>query len=191
MKDFVPTRTCKSMHGVIARGSTYVGAFSESRDDRGFRVAFDRNYRDVLAYAARRSSPTDAEDIAAETFTIAWRKWSSAPSDSIRPWLFGIARKVLANHRRSSRRQSRLAAKVTSVMETSVAPPAYGEHADVDQAMATLRFSDREIIRLHCWEDLAIPDIGVVLGCSANAAGIRLHRARHRLEQALASGGQS
>ena len=179
------------MNGVMARGSTYVEAFSESRDDRGFRLAFDQNYRDILAYARRRSSPTDAEDIASETFTIAWRKWNSAPPDAVRPWLFGIARRVLANNRRSSRRQSRLAAKVTSLSEAATPPPTYGEHAEVDRAMAMLRSQDREIIRLHCWEDLSIPDIAVVLGCSANAASIRLHRARQQLEHALASGGQS
>ena len=179
------------MNGVMARGSAYVGASSELRDDRGFRLAFDQNYRDILAYARRRSSPTDAEDIAAETFTIAWRRWNSAPPESVRPWLFGIARRVLANNRRSSRRQSRLAAKVTSLSEASTPPPTYGEHAEVDQAMAGLRSQDREIIRLHCWEDLSIPDIALVLGCSVNAASIRLHRARQQLERALASGGQS
>jgi RNA polymerase sigma-70 factor (ECF subfamily) len=179
------------MNGVMARGSTYVGTISESRDEKGFRLAFDQNYRDILAYARRRSSPTDAEDIAAETFTIAWRKWNSAPPDALRPWLFGIARRVLANNRRSSRRQSRLAAKVTSLSEAATPPPTFGEHAELDRAMAMLRFQDREIIRLHCWEDLSIPDIAVILGCSANAASIRLHRARQQLEHALASGGQS
>jgi RNA polymerase sigma-70 factor (ECF subfamily) len=156
-------------------------------------LAFDRHYRDVLAYAKRRSSAVDAEDIVAETFTIAWRKWESAPADAIRPWLFGIARKVLANQRRGSRRQHRLAAKITSLSDKATIDPAYGEYADVNQAMAGLRSEDREIIRLHCWEDLSIAEIAVVLDCSANAASIRLHRAKQQLGRALAmnSGGRS
>jgi RNA polymerase sigma-70 factor (ECF subfamily) len=168
-----------------------VGTFSGSRDEQGFRLAFDQSYRDILAYARRRSDSVDAEDIAAEVFAIAWRKWNSAPPDSVRPWLFGIARRVLANNRRSNRRRSRLAAKVTSQSETLTPPPTYGEHAEVDRAMAMLRPQDREIIRLHCWEDLSTADIAVVLNCSTNAAGIRLHRARQQLGQTLAAGGQS
>jgi RNA polymerase sigma-70 factor (ECF subfamily) len=179
------------MNAVITRGSTFVGSISTSRTDKDFRLAFDQHYRDILAYAKRRSSPADAEDIAAETFTIAWRKWNSAPPEAIRPWLFGIARKVLANSRRGSRRQDRLAAKVTSLTEQSTIDQPYGEHQDVNQAMAGLRLADSEIIRLHCWEDLSISEIAIVLDCSPNAASIRLHRAKQRLHQALISGGRS
>ncbi|MDH3259428.1 MAG: sigma-70 family RNA polymerase sigma factor [Acidimicrobiia bacterium] len=170
-----------------------MGTVSSSQDNAGFQRAFDEHYRDILAYAQRRSSPVDAEDIAAETFTIAWRRWTSAPPDAVRLWLFGIARKVLANSNRGLRRRARLSTKVTSLTNGSTLDPSYGEHADVAQAMAILRFQDREIIRLHCWEDLSISEIAVVLGCSPNAASIRLHRAKQQLGQALASisGGRS
>lgn len=177
----------------MTRGSAFEGAINPSMDDQSFRQEFNQNYRDILAYAMRRSSTADAEDIAAETFTIAWRKWGSAPIDAIRPWLFGIARNVLANHRRGVRRQDRLSAKITSMSAQSTTDASYGEHADVDEAMANLHFRDREIIRLHCWEDLSISEIAVVLNCSPNAASLRLHRAKQRLEQALSitSGGRS
>jgi RNA polymerase sigma-70 factor (ECF subfamily) len=181
------------MNGVIARGSTFVGTDSASQDDAGFRLAFDLHYRDILAYAKRRSSIADAEDIASETFAIAWRKWGSAPSEAIRPWLFGIARKVLANSNRSFRRRDRLSAKMTSVGEQFSVDPSYDGHADVLQAMDTLPSSEREIIRLHCWEDLAVAEIAIVLACSANAASIRLHHAKRHFAEALAktSGGLS
>jgi RNA polymerase sigma-70 factor (ECF subfamily) len=181
------------MNGVIARGSTFVETVSASQDDAGFRRAFDQHYRDIVAYAKRRSSIADAEDIASETFAIAWRKWASVPPESIRPWLFGIARKVLANSNRGRRRRDRLSAKMTSIGDRSSIDPSYGEHADVWHAMATLPSSEREIIRLHCGEDLAVSEIAIVLGCSANAAGIRLHRAKRHVAEALntTSGGPS
>jgi RNA polymerase sigma-70 factor (ECF subfamily) len=181
------------MNGVIARESTLAGAVSGSHGDAGFRLAFDQHYRDILAYAKRRTSVGDAEDIAAETFTIAWRKWSSAPPDAIRPWLFGIARKVLANNNRALRRRDRLSAKMTSLSERPSIDGPGGEHTDVDRALATLRSADREVIRLHCWEDLSVAEIAVVLGCSPNAASIRLHRAKQHLSRAfsMTSGGQS
>lgn len=174
-------------------GSSLVGTVSASRDGTGFQRAFDEHYRDILAYATRRSLAADAEDVAAETFTIAWRKWASVPPVAVRPWLFGIARKVLANSNRGLRRRDRLSAKMASLSERSTIDRSYGEYSDVDQAMAMLRFSDQEIIRLHCWENLSASEIAVVLGCTANAASIRLHRAKHRLGQALAttSGGRS
>ena len=141
------------MYGVMTKGSSFVGTFSASQHELGFQRAFDQHFRDILAYAKRRSPVSDAEDIAAETFTIAWRKWASAPPDAIRPWLFGIARKVLANSNRGLRRRDRLSAKMMSLSGRSAIEFSYGEHADVDQAMGMLQLSDREIIRLHCWED--------------------------------------
>lgn len=152
--------------------------------EAAFRFAFDHHYRDVLAYASRRVGSADAEDITAEAFAIAWRKWASAPPEAIRPWLFGIARNVLSNRRRSIRRQERLAAKLASSpapeTETAAVDP------DVLSALAALSEREREIVYLHCWEDLAPREIGVVLGCTANAASIRLHRAKRHLEQLLA-----
>lgn len=56
-----------------------MGTVSASQDEAGFRRAFDQHYRDILAYAKRRSPIADAEDVAAETFATAWRRWASAP----------------------------------------------------------------------------------------------------------------
>lgn len=152
--------------------------------EAAFRFAFDHHYRHVLAYASRRVGWADAEDITAEVFAIAWRKWSTAPPEAIRPWLFGIARNVLSNRRRSIRRQERLAAKLASSTEAGTGDA--GEDQDILDALAALPDREREIIYLHCWEDLAPREIGVVLGCTANAASIRLHRAKRHLEQLLA-----
>ena len=170
-----------------------MGTVSAFRDEAGFRRAFDQHYRDILAYAKRRSPIADAEDVAAETFAVAWRRWASAPPGAVRPWLFGIARKVVANSNRSLRRRNRLSARISSFDELAGSDTHFGEHADVVQALETLSASEREIIRLHCWEDLAVSEIAVALGCSANAAGIRLHRAKRHIAQALAttSGGRS
>jgi RNA polymerase sigma-70 factor (ECF subfamily) len=162
-------------------------------DEAGFRLAFDTHYRDVVAYATRRTAAGEAEDVAAETFAIAWRKWGSAPADAIRPWLFGIARNVLSNRNRSLRRRTRLHAKLASTSEPTPSHPEDSDYQEVHDALAGLRFADQEIIRLHCWENLTPTEIAVVLKCSTNAAGIRLHRAKQRLAEALAttSGGRA
>jgi RNA polymerase sigma-70 factor (ECF subfamily) len=179
------------MNGVITGGSTFVAEVYAARDDAGFRQAFDQNYRDILACAKRRSSVADAADIAAEVFIITWRKWASAPSGAVRPWLFGIGRKVPANNNRTHRRRARLSARLTSLGERPGTDPHRGGHDDLNQAMAMLRSSDQDIIRLHCREDLSGSEIAVVLGCSANAASIRLHRAKEQLGRAPTYGRRS
>jgi RNA polymerase sigma-70 factor (ECF subfamily) len=55
----------------------------------------------------------------------------------------------------------------------------------VAAALRSLGDTDREILTLAAWEDLDAGQIAVVLGCSRNAARIRLHRARRRLAAAL------
>jgi RNA polymerase sigma-70 factor (ECF subfamily) len=63
--------------------------------------------------------------------------------------------------------------------------PGDDEHAEVRAALERLRPDDREILRLAAWEDLSTSEIGVVLGCSAANAAVRLSRARSRFRQVL------
>ena len=56
---------------------------------------------------------------------------------------------------------------------------------EVDAALGRLRVDDREILRLFAWEQLTLGEIAQVLGISANAAGVRLHRAKARLRDEL------
>jgi RNA polymerase sigma-70 factor, ECF subfamily len=60
-----------------------------------------------MAFARRRVAPSDAEDVVAETFLVAWRRLESLPIEPL-PWLLGIARKVIATRRRGNTRLSNL-----------------------------------------------------------------------------------
>ena len=69
-----------------------------------FAGLYDRYYRNVLRYALQHSEPGSAEDVASETFPIAWRRWPDVPEPPL-PWLLGVARNLLrkqaeARHRR-------------------------------------------------------------------------------------------
>ena len=151
-----------------------------------FEALFTRHQRAVLAYAMRRS-PTvaDAEDVTAETFTIAWRKIDAIPADEALPWLYAVARRVLANHRRGTGRRERLAALLR--VEDVPTPLRAGEDRDgpAFDALASLSPPDQELLRLVAWEELGNREIAAVLGISANAVAIRLHRARARFAEAL------
>lgn len=153
---------------------------------------FDGLFRDhqraVLAYTIRRT-PTlaDAEDAAAETFIVAWRKIESAPVTDALPWLYAVARRVLANQRRGTGRRERLAALLR--VEDVPTPMRLGDEHDGPAfvALATLSSADQELLRLVAWEELGNQQIAEVLGISANAVAIRLHRARARFAAALAA----
>ena len=152
-----------------------------------FDALFSAHQRHVLAYAMRRTrTAADAEDVAAETFTIAWRKVDAVPAEEPLPWLYAVARRVLANHRRGSGRRERLAALLR--VEDIPTPLRAGEDRDgpAFAALASLSPADQEILRLVAWEELGNQGIAAVLGITPNAVAIRLHRARARFADALA-----
>lgn len=158
---------------------------------RRFRALYEGNYDHILRFARRRTdSGADADDVVAETFLTAWRRLAEVPSDSMqRPWLYGVARRVLANQRRSEKRRGVLGRRLRGERSQPDRAPPEGEIAErVEAAFEQLAQRDREILALAYWEDLETGEIAVVLGCSRNAARIRLHRARRRLARELEGG---
>jgi len=126
--------------------------------------------------------------VIAETFATLWRRFDRCPQgDELRLWLFGVARRVVANQRRSERRRSalgeRLAANVNhEALET--AAPAEDTKA-LARAFASLSAPDRELLSLVAWEGLTREELAVALGTSRTVVRLRLHRARKRLRDAL------
>ena len=154
-----------------------------------FEEIYSSTYEPILGYALRRcSSAEDAADVVAETFTVAWRRLEEIPTgDTARLWLYGVARRVLAGHRRGeSRRRLR-----TAELRDEIAAVA-GDPVDalaIAQAFRELTAQDQELLGLVAWEGLDHSGIAAVLGCSRGAARVRLHRARKRFSRALASAG--
>lgn len=156
-------------------------------------IRFGQLYRDqgraILAYALRRvEDPEDAADVVAETFLVAWRRLDEVPSDArARLWLFGVARRVIANRHRAERRRTRLGERLAESLRTELAtqPAPAGEAAEVMRAMEGLGDDDRELLLLVSWEELSPGEAAKVLGISSLAARSRLHRARRRLRDLL------
>ncbi|HEV7398693.1 MAG TPA: sigma-70 family RNA polymerase sigma factor [Solirubrobacterales bacterium] len=156
-------------------------------------IRFGRLYRDqgraILAYALRRvEDPESAADVVAETFLVAWRRLDEVPTDArARLWLFGVARRVIANLHRAERRRTRLGERLAESLRTELAtqPALAGEAAEVLRAMGGLGDDDRELLLLVSWEELSPGEAAEVLGISSLAARSRLHRARRRLRAAL------
>lgn len=158
---------------------------------RRFEAVYAANYGPVLGYLLRRTANSDdAADVLAETFLTAWRRLDDVPGgDTARLWLYGVARRLLANHRRGERRRSALADRLRADLAAAPPPaPPGGDLAEVARALRRLPATDQELLTLVGWEGLDAGQLAVTLGCSRNAARIRLHRARRRLTAQLAAG---
>src|SRR5580693_7178530 len=146
----------------------------------------------ILGYVLRRTgNPDDAADVIAETFLTAWRRLDDIPRDpEARLWLYGVARRVLANHHRGERRRSALTDRLRADLASGYRPPEPdGEYAHITAAFRRLPAADRELLALSAWEGLDYGQIAVVLGCSRNAVRLRLFRARKRFAAELADAG--
>jgi RNA polymerase sigma-70 factor, ECF subfamily len=153
-----------------------------------FRQVFEVSYQPLVAYARRRvASWSDADDLVGEVYATAWRRRDEFdPTVSPLPWLYGIAGNVVRNQRRSNQRQLKLVDHLGAQPEgPTSADPAERPGTDLRVALAQLSFDDQEVLRLIAWEGLSHSEAGEALGCSTNAVGIRIHRARQRLDQQL------
>ena len=155
---------------------------------RRFEEVYAANCGPILGYVLRRTdNPDDAADVIAETFLTAWRRLDAVPpGDQARLWLYGVARRVLANHHRGERRRIAANDRLRAQLAARYQPPEYtGELAGIAAAFRSLPEPDRELLALVGWEGLDHGQVAAVLGCSRNAVRIRLHRARRRLAEAL------
>jgi RNA polymerase sigma factor (sigma-70 family) len=140
----------------------------------------------VRGYALRRTSPDDVDDVVAETFLIAWRRFDDIPAN-VGPWLLGVARRVLSNRRRSDNRVVSLSDRLAERERRR--PPMVTDDTDlrltIEAALEQLPDKEREALRLLAWDGLSTADVAVVLGCTRATLAVRMHRARRRLAQIL------
>jgi RNA polymerase sigma-70 factor (ECF subfamily) len=135
---------------------------------------YERYAGAVHRYALRRSDRETAEEITAQVFMVAWRRRSTVPEDAL-PWLYGVARKALADQRRGE------------AIEETPGPELLDDR--LAQALQRLSREDREALLLRYWEELEPAQIAQAMGCTRAAMAVRLHRARLRLRRNLEAGG--
>jgi len=165
--------------------------------DRGARAArFERLYGamfgEIAGYLRRRCQGAEADDVLAQVFTVAWRRLDDVPDPpGDRLWLFGVARRALAEAERSARRRNRLGRVLAADAIVTSQRPAGGDPASdrVLAALAMLRPAEREALQLVLWDGLSHAEAASVVGCTANAFEIRYRRARAAVRDLLAGCG--
>lgn len=179
-------------HAVNAEDARLI---SESlRDPEQFTAVYDRHYTVVFRYVAGRLGSQPADDIAAETFLVAFRRRRSFDQGkgTVRSWLFGIATKLVSQHRRAETRRYRALARVG-------ADPAVGSHEEqvvtwvtaeglqpqLARALAALSAKERDVVLLVALSGLGHDEVAAALGIPYGTVGSRLNRARRKLRAAL------
>ena len=150
-----------------------------------FHIVFSEVYEPIQRYVRRRVDPDAVDDIVSETLLTLWRRLDEVPSAAL-PWSYGVARRQIANHRRSGRRHLRLVQRAESEPRAATD----SEHpldAELHTAIDAMGDSDKEILRLWAWEQLEPAEIAVILGLTPNAVSIRLNRAKKKLGKNLES----
>lgn len=156
--------------------------------ERAFEALYTAHYQAIAGYVLRRVAADEADDVIAQVFTVAWRRFDSVPAPpQDRLWLFGVARHSVADQLRAGRRRLHLRARLT---QQAAAPGLSASVADsigeqVRAAMCSLRPADREALQLVLWDELSHAEAAAVLGCSPNAFELRYRRARKAVRDAV------
>ena len=152
--------------------------------DAEFGEAWDRDGPRVAAYARRHVPADDVQDVVAETFLQAWRRWDEVPRPPI-AWLIGTARKVVGNSRRAVRRRAALHDRL--VLLDSAARPSEDtgmvatERLAALESLAALPHRQREALLLVAWDGLTPEEAATALGVRPGTFRVRAHRARSAL----------
>jgi RNA polymerase sigma-70 factor (ECF subfamily) len=161
----------------------------KTRDPEAFRALYREHHPTIRRYFAARAPASQVDDLAAETFLVAWRRFADMPPPQL-PWLLNVAAKVHANQRRKAERVEALVERLTRVSrlddpDASVAAERRAQQLAVLRALAQVGPGDRELMLLSLWDGLRASEIALVLDVNPVATRARLSRARRRLERAL------
>lgn len=138
----------------------------------------------VMAFARRHVGEQLAQDVVAETFLIAWRRWHEVPT-SPTPWLLVTARRVIGNKARAARRHRALAERVALLDSVAAYVGDTAEAAlsrrEALQRLAELDEQHREALLLVSWDGLSNEEAAAVLGVKPATFRRRISRARAAL----------
>ena len=164
------------------------------REPERFADIFDRYYTEIHGYVARRLGPGLADDIAADTFLIAFdrRDRYDAARPMARPWLYGIASNLVSRHHRAEFRRYRALARVGPPGTVDGPADQIAGRVDAESnrgrlagALATISAEDRDVLLLVAWAGFSGEEAARALDIPSGTARSRLHRARGKLRAAL------
>ena len=156
---------------------------------QAFEVIFDRHFDAVHRYLARRAGRQRADDLTSQTFVVAFERRTRFRLDAsdARPWLLGIATKLLANDRRAEQRLLEMVGQLSGDARQAVSPASSRVDSDCDvaAALAKLDAAQRDVLLLHAFGELSYEEIADALGIPVGTVRSKLSRARASLRAEL------
>lgn len=157
-----------------------------------FEPIFDRHFAAVHRYLQRRAGRDVADELAAETFAVAFeRRASCRATGSALPWLYGIATNLLRRRRRAERRQLRAYGRSGvdrwADYEDDAVSRVDGSALDavLARALSTMRPRERDALLLYALADLSYDEIAAALEVPIGTVRTWLHRARQVAQREL------
>jgi RNA polymerase sigma-70 factor, ECF subfamily len=152
-----------------------------------FERLFAATYDDLLRYAWRRVGRVAAPGVVAEVFLTAWRRRDDYDRDAARLWLFGVARRIVANADRSTFRARQLSIRAAELaVDEPDLPDALVTQLRVHDVLDRLSGTEAEALRLVAWDGFDRAEAALIAGCSPATFRVRLFRARRRAARMLA-----
>jgi RNA polymerase sigma-70 factor (ECF subfamily) len=177
-------------HSAQTATGPQVSEFTDAERRQQFEAIYRATCEPLQRYLRRRTSFDDAEEALDDVLLVLWQKLPVLSQDDYLPWCYGVARRTLANRRRSQQRRIRLIDRITREAALPGAPNEVGldDYPQLAGAFAQLPEPDREVLRLWAWEGLEAREIAIVMGITANAVSLRLSKAKKKLARLI--GGQ-
>jgi RNA polymerase sigma-70 factor (ECF subfamily) len=171
---------------------------ASSASPSAFGELFDRHFDAIFSFLRRRVGAERAEDLAAQTFELAFRsrsRYDRARHDA-RPWLYGIATNLLREHRRHERRRLLAYGRVPFEWAQADEVDAIVSRADSEtmaaraaRALASLRPDERDVLLLVVWGQLSYQEIAAALDVPIGTVRSRLSRARKKIRELIEASG--
>ena len=159
-------------------------------EPNAFRPIFDRHFDAVHKYLHRRAGRDVADELAAETFAVAFERRATCRTETARPWLYGIATNLLRRRWRAERRQLRAYARSGvdrwAEHEEDAASRVDAAGARLAGALAALRSRERDALLLYALAGLSYQEVAVALDVPVGTVRTWLHRAREVARRELA-----
>jgi len=168
-------------------------------DPRRFAALFDRHAGVLFRFLIRRVGRDTADELLGETFRIAFERRSTfdGRQPSARPWLYGIATNLVARHRRTEARRLRATARLAGAATADSPADVVAAAVDAREVwpavmagIAELPDGERDALLLYVWEEMSYEEVALALEIPVGTVRSRLNRARGRLRELAAPGGQ-
>ena len=163
-------------------------------DPERFAAIFDRHADEIYRYAARRLGSQPAADVVSDVFLVAFRNRARYQQDraDARPWLYGIATKVISQHLRTEGRRAEALASMPVPAPDEFPADDIGDRITAQRlgpvmlgALAALSPADRELVLLVAWAGLSYEHAAQALEIPVGTVRSRLHRVRVKVRRAV------